>query len=51
MKIKARSLLKEKYDWEYYGGHHLENRIASFDHSFLMPTKFELIKEITPYLL
>ncbi len=39
-KSKARSLLKEKYDWEYYGGHHLENRIASFDHSFLMPTKF-----------
>ena len=39
-KESARSFLEEEYDWQYYGGHHLENRIAAFDHSYLMPTKF-----------
>lgn len=41
-KKSARKLLEEKYGWEYYGGHHLENRIAAFDHSYLMPTKFKV---------
>ena len=39
-KESARSLLEKEYGWKYYGGHHLENRLAAFDHSFLMPTKF-----------
>lgn len=39
-KKTARSILEKEYDWKYYGGHHLENRLAAFDHSFLMPTKF-----------
>jgi hypothetical protein len=39
-KETARSILEKEYDWQYYGGHHLENRLAAFDHSFLMPTKF-----------
>ena len=41
-KETARSILENEYDWMYYGGHHLENRIAAFDHSFLMPTKFNV---------
>tara|TARA_B100001093_G_C26784287_1_gene995979 strand:+ start:517 stop:1665 length:1149 start_codon:yes stop_codon:yes gene_type:complete len=41
-KETARSILEKEYDWTYYGGHHLENRIAAFDHSFLMPTKFNV---------
>ena len=41
-KDSARSLLESEYGWKYYGGHHLENRIAAFDHSFLMPTKFNV---------
>ena len=41
-KESARKLLEEEYGWKYYGGHHLENRIAAFDHSFLMPTKFNV---------
>ena len=41
-KESAQVILKEKYGWSYYGGHHLENRLAAFDHSFLMPTKFNV---------
>ena len=41
-KESAQEILKVKYGWSYYGGHHLENRLAAFDHSFLMPTKFNV---------
>ena len=41
-KESARDLLESQYGWTYYGGHHLENRIAAFDHSYLMPTKFKV---------
>lgn len=41
-KEKARTILEKEYDWKYYGGHHLENRIAAFDHSYLMPKKFNV---------
>lgn len=36
----ARAELERLYGWEYYGGHHLENRITSFAHSVYLPTKF-----------
>jgi N-acetyl sugar amidotransferase len=41
-KESAQEILKKEYGWSYYGGHHLENRLAAFDHSFLMPTKFNV---------
>lgn len=39
-KEDARELLESEYGWEYYGGHHLENRITSFAHSVYLPQKF-----------
>lgn len=39
-KEDARSFLQEKFDWKYYGGHHLENRMSSFLHSVYLPQKF-----------
>ena len=33
-------LLKGTYQWAYYGGHHLENRITSYAHSVYLPHKF-----------
>lgn len=39
-KESAQVLLKGKYQWTYYGGHHLENRITSFAHSVYLPQKF-----------
>lgn len=39
-KEKARDLLEQKYSWQYYGGHHLENRMTAFFHKVYLPCKF-----------
>lgn len=39
-KESARKYLEEKYGWQYYGGHHLENRLSAFTYSVYKPTKF-----------
>jgi N-acetyl sugar amidotransferase len=39
-KEAARSMLQANFDWVYYGGHHLENRMSSFFHSVYLPGKF-----------
>ncbi len=41
-KEDARAFLEREYDWKYYGGHHLENRIAAFYHGIYIPQKFKL---------
>lgn len=40
-KEDAKAFLEKEYDWKYYGGHHLENRMTAFYHSYYMPTKFD----------
>lgn len=39
-KEDARAFLEKEYDWKYYGGHHLENRLTAFRHSIYTPQKF-----------
>jgi N-acetyl sugar amidotransferase len=39
-KEEARALLEREYDWQYYGGHHLENRMTAFFHGIYAPQKF-----------
>jgi hypothetical protein len=39
-KEDARSLLESRYGWQYYGGHHLENRMTAFYHGIYLPQKF-----------
>ena len=39
-KEEAKEFLKSTYDWTYYGGHHLENRMTAFYHSVYLPQKF-----------
>ena len=39
-KEDAREFLQREYGWEYYGGHHLENRMTAFFHSVYLPGKF-----------
>jgi N-acetyl sugar amidotransferase len=39
-KEDARSFLENEYGWQYYGGHHLENRMTAFFHSVYFPQKF-----------
>jgi hypothetical protein len=40
-KEEARKFLESEYEWEYYGGHHLENRITAFFHGIYLPQKFQ----------
>jgi N-acetyl sugar amidotransferase len=39
-KDEAREFLQQTCGWEYYGGHHLENRMTAFYHSVYLPQKF-----------
>lgn len=41
-KEKAMELLTKEYDWKYYGGHHLENRMSAFMHSYYLPKRFNI---------
>lgn len=41
-KEEAREFLEKEFDWKYYGGHHLENRLSAFHHSYWNPKKFAL---------
>lgn len=40
-KENAKKILINLYDWEDYGGHHLENRMTAFNHSVYFPVKFD----------
>jgi hypothetical protein len=39
-KAAARAELERRFGWQYYGGHHLENRMTAFNHSVYFPVKF-----------
>lgn len=41
-KQDAREMLERDYGWQYYGGHHLENRMTAFNHSIYFPQKFNI---------
>jgi N-acetyl sugar amidotransferase len=41
-KESARKFLEEKFDWKYYGGHHLENRLTAYHHTVYNPQKFNI---------
>lgn len=41
-KEDARAFLEKEFGWEYYGGHHLENRMTAFFHSYYCPAKFHV---------
>ncbi len=41
-KEDAKVFLEQEFGWQYYGGHHLENRMTAFHHSYYTPNKFGL---------
>ena len=41
-KQEAMEWLRENSGWEYYGGHHLENRATAFLHTIYNPQKFNI---------
>lgn len=41
-KPRVKEMLISKYDWQWYGGHHMENRITAFYHSYFLPRRFNI---------
>ncbi len=48
-KEEAKEMLARDYGWTWYGGHHLENRTASFVHSFFFPHRWGIDFRIAGY--
>jgi N-acetyl sugar amidotransferase len=48
-KEAAKKLLTEKYGWQWYGGHHLENRYTAFVHSYFFPRRWNMDFRIAGY--
>jgi hypothetical protein len=41
-KETVKKFLAQTYDWQWYGGHHLENRFTAFYHSYFLPRRFQI---------
>jgi N-acetyl sugar amidotransferase len=41
-KDETKQLLNREYGWEWYGGHHMENRTAHFTNNYYLPRKFQI---------
>ena len=39
-KEAAKTFLHDEFGWQWYGGHHLENRFTAFYHTHFLPTRF-----------
>ena len=39
-KEEVKEFLSKEFGWQWYGGHHLENRFTAFYHSYFLPTRF-----------
>ena len=39
-KEDVKAMLAAKYDWTWYGGHHLENRMTAFFHTYFWPRRW-----------
>ena len=39
-KEDAKRFLHDQFGWQWYGGHHLENRFTAFYHTYFLPTRF-----------
>ena len=48
-KEEVKEFLKEKFDWEWYGGHHLENRFTAFYHSYFLPRRFGIDQRVNGF--
>ena len=48
-KEAAKKLLAKEYAWQWYGGHHLENRFSAFVHSYFFPVRWGMDFRIAGY--
>jgi len=48
-KEQIKQFLAERFGWQWYGGHHLENRFTAFYHSYFLPTRFGIDQRVNGY--
>ncbi|MCZ7630152.1 MAG: hypothetical protein M5U19_14400 [Microthrixaceae bacterium] len=48
-KEATKRFLSDTYGWEWYGGHHLENRFTAFYHSYFLPRRWGIDMRILGY--
>lgn len=48
-KEATKAFLADEFGWEWYGGHHLENRFTAFYHSYLLPNRWGIDMRILGY--
>ena len=48
-KEEVKKFLKDRFGWEWYGGHHLENKLTNFYHTYYLPKKFNLDHRYVEY--
>jgi N-acetyl sugar amidotransferase len=41
-KEEVKKFLQEEFDWQWYSGHHMENRYTMFCDNYILPTKFHI---------
>lgn len=41
-KDEVKEFLQKEFDWQWYGGHHMENRTAYFTNNYYLPEKFNI---------
>jgi N-acetyl sugar amidotransferase len=41
-KEQTKQFLSNEFGWQWYGGHHLENRFTAFYHSYFLPRRFQI---------
>lgn len=49
VKSDAMALLTRELGWEWYGGHHLENRFTAFWHTYYMPRRYGIDTRLLGY--
>ncbi len=48
-KEQTKKFLADRFNWQWYGGHHLENRITEFYHTYFLPRRFDIDQRINGY--
>lgn len=48
-KERTKKLLADECGWQWYGGHHLENRFTAFYHSYFLPSRFNIDGRLLGY--
>jgi N-acetyl sugar amidotransferase len=49
VKKDAMAMLTQELGWEWYGGHHLENRFTAFWHTYYMPKRYGIDTRLLGY--